>query len=362
MNNNINASIESILLLKIDNPINSFYDITKKLKELALKIQNDKKQDIFLNSKLLLQLIDFLEKYITQLYNKKSNSNKYVFDLATSYNNTTKKMIDVIKQKMINLESNLDISKLKEKIKNLENKLTSLGNENKALKDENKNIKNKIISLENNYKALEKDNQELKKDNQELKKDNQELKKDNQELKKDNQELKKDNQELKKDNQELKDDNNNIKTKMENLENKLNWISNFCKKIEIDLEQIKNRDNYKSIIYIILIYYGVNFFDIGGNIRKSIENKIKDSKLNLALIGIHNKMKNSSKLAHENLQNEIFKKLFPELNEFGFNINDKIINDMKDAIFDFENNKDVKLDKKFCKNLQQLKENIKKIK
>ena len=71
----------------------------------------------------------------------------------------------------------------------------------------------------------------------------------------------------------------NKKKKNEYFEKKDKELSEKFRLFENQIIGIQNRDNYKSIIYILLIFSGNNFKDIGGSVFDLIENNVKNKEI-----------------------------------------------------------------------------------
>ena len=97
---------------------------------------------------------------------------------------------------------------------------------------------------------------------------------------------------------------------------------------------IKNRDNYKSIIYILLIYYGFDFKEIGGSIYKLINNeKIKDQEIKTILKEAFRAMFFHRESEQDASTKGIMKELFPHSKLV---IEDDLINNIRNLLFRYE--------------------------
>ena len=85
--------------------------------------------------------------------------------------------------------------------------------------------------------------------------------------------------------EDIKESYKKLKLEMKEKENfflyNFNLLNDKIRELDNNLNGIENRDNIKAVIYIILIYYGISFKDIGENIINNINNlkrtgKIKD--------------------------------------------------------------------------------------
>ena len=126
---------------------------------------------------------------------------------------------------------------------------------------------------------------------------------------------------------------------------------------------IKNRDNYKSIIYILLIYYGFDFEEIGGSIYYFInDEKIKSKEIKKILKDAFNNLFFHRGVDHEAYTEGIMKKLFPHSKLI---IEDDLINNIRNLVFRYENNKfinDLEEEKKIESDIKELSKKIKELK
>lgn len=147
------------------------------------------------------------------------------------------------------------------------------------------------------------------------------------------------NEDLKTKNTKLDQMCNKLKQKLENLEkennNNFKLLKDNFDKMDKSLNGIKNRDNYKSIIYILLINNGFNFKEIGGKVYFLINKDLKNRKIKSILCDAYAFYSCSRALAHEGYQEKIMEKLFPE-SEFSQKIDDNLIKEMRELINKYE--------------------------
>ena len=130
------------------------------------------------------------------------------------------------------------------------------------------------------------------------------------------------------------------------------------------LKNIKERDNYKSIIYMILISAGGSFDEIHKNIRASyfqLYNNINQDldELYYEAKSFLNKVNN---YAHSSSNSNIFKSLFPLYNEkYGSMFYDNIINKVKKLISDLNEPEEKQNKNELNRRKDEISKEIKKI-
>lgn len=299
----INDILQSIYASPEKNSLKLSKFINEKLSILIEKLSNTDKPYIFDISKLL----KFLNQYIQNLSSEIKEHQNSIEQLITDYDHSLNEILKNIKNKVVILENNFEKEKsnLNGKIVTLETEIDSLKEENNAsqqeislLKIKNDNLEMKVDSL--NKKIKEKGKFEIKNE--------------------------KEKEEQKRAIDKLLEQYNEMNTKIETLEN--------------ELIGIHNRDNYKSIIYILLIYTGVNFEDIGGSIYNLIFFPLKerDKDIQKTLQIAYSFYNRHKALTHEGYDNNIMKKLFPQ-SKIGDKINDDLINKTKRLLIRYENEK-----------------------
>ena len=236
------------------------------------------------------------------------------------------------------------------KIKELEDKIEKLQNEKEVL----------VVKIED----LKKDVKELGKKNTQLETDINKLQKDVTQLETDKKKLQKDVGDLEGKITSLENDNKCFKKSLNQLIN-----DNFSRGQEaIDqkdiLKNIKERDNYKSIIYMILISAGGSFDEIHKNIRASyfqLYNNINQDldELYYEAKSFLNKVNN---YAHSSSNSNIFKSLFPLYNEkYGSMFYNNIINKVKKLISDLNEPEEKQNKNELNRRKDEISKEIKKI-
>ena len=197
-------------------------------------------------------------------------------------------------------------------------------------------------------------------------------------LETDKNKLQKDVTQLETDKKKLQKDVGDLEGKITSLENdnkcfkkSLNQLinDNFSRGQEaIDqkdiLKNIKERDNYKSIIYMILISAGGSFDEIHKNIRASyfqLYNNINQDldELYYEAKSFLNKVNN---YAHSSSNSNIFKSLFPLYNEkYGSMFYDNIINKVKKLISDLNEPEEKQNKNELNRRKDEISKEIKKI-
>jgi len=238
----------------------------------------------------------------------------------------------------------VEIEDLKKNVKELGKKNTQLDTDKIQLQKKFGNLEDKITSPENDNKQLQKDVEELGKQYTQLDTDIKQLQKDVEKLEKTNIQISTENKQLQKDVENLEDKIKNLENDNKCFKKSLNELINdtFSRGQETInqkdiLKSIKERDNYKSIIYMILISAGGSFDKIHKNVRASyfqLYNNINNDldELYCEAKSFLNKGNNN---VHSSSKSNIFKNLFPLYNEkYGSMFNDNIINKVKKLISD----------------------------
>lgn len=354
----IKEIIDSTLDLKDENLINLSLQIEKKINDaLAISGNINDYREVDLG-KLLL----FFKVHIQNLRNEIPK----VIQQSKEIKNIIIKEYE--KQKALLIEK---VKKIKEKVdtsENISNKREEL------LKKQIESLKKKIKENEeaknleiNELKKKIEINKELKEEKEINKKNNIEIHKNKMEIQ--NQDLtnKYETVEISFSNSKNKESEMTEKEKIieekikQQFENKIASLESYLKEISKKLIEIKNRDNYKSIIYIFLIKNGFNFQNIEGNIYDIITNSKINEKIQKFLLSIYKYYDDSKFPTKEGYTKNIMEQLFPK-NEFSNLIEDKLINEMKDLIYNYENNKYSESEKKEKININEKIENmIKKI-
>lgn len=197
--------------------------------------------------------------------------------------------------------------------------------ETKLLLEKIKEIEKKLEIYSTKYKEKEESEAKMDKDIEFMKIKINELEEEKQKFAKKIIELEVSNSRIDLEHADLKTKNtkldqmcNKFKQQIENLEkeNKNNvqlLKDNFdiIDKIDKNLNGIKNRDNYKSIIDILLINIGFKFKEIGGRVYFLINKDLKNGKIKSILYDAYTFYSDSRALAHEGYQEKIMEKLFP---------------------------------------------------
>jgi len=226
------------------------------------------------------------------------------------------------------LENKDSKGQLEAKIRDLEIKIQTLEAEKDSLIFDVKELKNKNTQLEEKIKKIENDNKKIENDNKQLHNKNIKLETSIQKLENDNKYFKKSISELME---------SNFYHNQEKLDD------------QSILNNVKERDNYKAIIYIILIYAGASFEEIYENMASTYKKKsgnINDS-LDELYIDAKSYLQNGNNNAHNSSKINIFKKLFPNyFQKFGSVFRDDILNELKEIINDFNDIERKKKEKK----------------
>lgn len=319
-----------VLSKEINNNIDIFIDALSKIQ---------KPYNINLS-----KLIQFLQQHIKNLSNEIS---KYKVQ-KESYDEEiekTNKMINILlekskevneKFKNIYKDDNIKkeiIQKLEEKGKKRDEDIINL---NEKLEKERKEKDAKIESLKENVKSNKKEIENLKIEKGRLEIKNENLMNKFNQSEKINKKIQKEFEEYKEQsNNEIKENKEEIKQlKLKISEKNFEKLNEDFLQMKKDLCGIKNRDNYKSIIYIFLISCGNNFKDIAGKVQTLI-NQIGNRNIKEILDEAYLFYDESRYLAHSGYNKEIMKKLFPNSRYVNM-INDDLINNIKNLIKEYE--------------------------
>ena len=270
-----------------------------------------------------------------------------------------------------NTQLDADKIQLQKNVGNLEDKITSLENSNTHLQTENKQLQKDVENLEDKITSLENSNTHLKTENKQLQKDVENLEDKITNLENSNTHLKTENKQFQKDVENLEDKITNLENDNKCFKKTLNQLlnDNFSRGQDlIDqkdiLKNIKERDNYKSILYIILISAGGSFDKIHKNIRSSYFQLYNNINRDLDELYCEAKsfLNKGNNNAHSSSKSNIFKNLFPLYNEkYGSMFNDNIINKVKKLISDL-NEPEEKNDKnELNMRMEEISKEIKKI-
>ena len=302
-----------------------------------------------------------LENKIEKLQNEKTVLVVEIEDLKKNVKELGKK----------NTQLDADLIQLQKNVGNLEDKITSLENSNTHLQTENKQLQKDVENLEDKITSLENSNTHLKTENKQLQKDVENLEDKITNLENSNTHLKTENKQFQKDVENLEDKITNLENDNKCFKKTLNQLlnDNFSRGQDlIDqkdiLKNIKERDNYKSILYIILISAGGSFDKIHKNIRSSYFQLYNNINRDLDELYCEAKsfLNKGNNNAHSSSKSNIFKNLFPLYNEkYGSKFNDNIINKVKKLISDL-NEPEEKNDKnELNMRMEEISKEIKKI-
>ena len=302
-----------------------------------------------------------LENKIEKLQNEKTVLVVEIEDLKKNVKELGKK----------NTQLDADLIQLQKNVGNLEDKITSLENSNTHLQTENKQLQKDVENLEDKITSLENSNTHLKTENKQLQKDVENLEDKITNLENSNTHLKTENKQFQKDVENLEDKIMNLENDNKCFKKTLNQLlnDNFSRGQDlIDqkdiLKNIKERDNYKSILYIILISAGGSFDKIHKNIRSSYFQLYNNINRDLDELYCEAKsfLNKGNNNAHSSSKSNIFKNLFPLYNEkYGSKFNDNIINKVKKLISDL-NEPEEKNDKnELNMRMEEISKEIKKI-
>lgn len=323
--NIINESKNKIIISDIDYQ-NALLFIKKNINILNLKIEEKKKNDE-------KQMEEFEE------YNHKKNNfiilterkNQYQELLLKDKDETIKEYEDIIKNQDEKINQ---LEKEKEKISD-ELMKTIEEFENQMLNDENE-----INTLKENLKAKDIEINKLK-GNIKIEDENKDK------------ELEIHNIENK---EKEKNENQKYESELNKIFNILKDIENDKTELNNDLIGINNRNNLKSIIYIILSNYGIPFSEIKGNIPTYIFSLINDINENIytALNKAFYNFINYKKKFNTNFSKDIFKNM---IGNSEIIIPDEIIIKTRNIIEQYDpDNSDIEMNKKIEELIKEIKD------
>ena len=201
--------------------------------------------------------------------------------------------------------------------------MNELQNENKTLKPNVNELQNKNTILESNMNELQNDNKTLKSNVNELQNENKNLKSNMNELK------------------------SSFDLKIMNLTKELNKLmkTNYIigqENIDIihESHKIKERDNYRAIVYILLVSSGYSFEEIWKNLKIILENKSYNltGELTNLLLNSSSLLKTYDKEGHDSTKKDILKTLYPNsYNNLRNKLNDNLLNETKELIAGIKN-------------------------
>ena len=413
------AILASLSSLKNENPLNLSEKIMKQLDNLTEVLDEEK-----LEKDQIVELIEILKKIIFNLTIEVKKSETVSEFVIKNLQDHASQLASKIKRKFEIIEKSNNEEKLNftEKINNLSKEIKELTKEQKTMKQEIENNKKNINELKQEIKTMKQDIVNNKKNLNELKQEIEKNKKNLNELKEENnimkQEIKKINLKLDKkieeknlimqentqnkiEKEELKMPKiikGNLEIEKEILETKLKEGENKNNKIDKENEDksitiqylidkfketdekfeklnkevermkktifgIKNRDNYKSIIYILLIYYGFDFKEIDVSFYYLInDEKIKNKEIKKILKDAFHALLFHKGFDKEAYTEEIMKKLFPQSKII---IEDDLINNMRNLLIRYQNNKfinDIKDENQIESDIEELSKKIKELK
>lgn len=323
--NIINESKNKIIISDIDYQ-NALLFIKKNINILNSKIEEKKKNDE-------KQMEEFEE------YNHKKNNfiilterkNQYQELLLKDKDETIKEYEDIIKNQDEKINQ---LEKEKEKISD-ELMKTIEEFENQMLNDENE-----INTLKENLKAKDIEINKLK-GNIKIEDENKDK------------ELEIHNIENK---EKEKNENQKYESELNKIFNILKDIENDKTELNNDLIGINNRNNLKSIIYIILSNYGIPFSEIKGNIPTYIFSLINDINENIytALNKAFYNFINYKKKFNTNFSKDIFKNM---IGNSEIIIPDEIIIKTRNIIEQYDpDNSDIEMNKKIEELIKEIKD------
>ena len=338
----------------------SFEYKIKELENKIEKLQNEKT--------VLVVEIEDLKKNVKELGKKNTQLDADLIQLQKNVGNLEDKITSLENS---NTHLQTENKQLQKDVENLEDKITSLENSNTHLKTENKQLQKDVENLEDKITNLENSNTHLKTENKQFQKDVENLEDKITNLENSNTHLKTENKQFQKDVENLEDKITNLENDNKCFKKSLNQLlnDNFSRGQDlIDqkdiLKNIKERDNYKSILYIILISAGGSFDKIHKNIRSSYFQLYNNINRDLDELYCEAKsfLNKGNNNAHSSSKSNIFKNLFPLYNEkYGSKFNDNIINKVKKLISDL-NEPEEKNDKnELNMRMEEISKEIKKI-
>ena len=269
-----------------------------------------------------------------------------------------------MKQEFENNKKN--INELKEEIENNKKNLNELKEEQKTMKQEIKKINLKIdkmieeknlIIQENTQNKIEKEELEMPK----IIKGNLEIEKEILDTKLKEGENK--NNKIDKENEDKSIIIQYLIDKFKETDEKFEKLNKEVEKMKKTIFGIKNRDNYKSIIYILLIYYGFDFKEIDVSFYYLInDEKIKSKEIKKIFKDAFHALLFHKGFDKEAYTEGIMKKLFPQSKII---IEDDLINNMRNLLIRYQNNKfinDIKDENQIESDIEELSKKIKELK
>ncbi len=297
----------------------------KKIQELFQSQEKDKE--------ILVKKLEELEDKIETLENENSQQ-KYLNEIQKRNISDLKEQDEIQKNRIYNLEKQ---SREQESInKSQKQRLSDLEKKNIEQEFINNSQKQCISDLQKQNIEQESLNSNQKQLISDLKEEVEDLKKENIEHKSINQSLNARLDILEKKYKSIKEEKNKFKKNLEDM--MLGSVHKGQDEIEKEniLKEIKERDNYKAILYTILISIGLSFDEIYLNLNdkfyKNLPN-IKQEFVDIFLDSRYN-LKNSDDRAHESSTNNILEKLFPKYSGLSELFTDQILNGTKEVIKD----------------------------
>ena len=323
--NIINESENKIIISDIDYQ-NALLFIKKNINILNLKIEEKKKNDE-------KQMEEFEE------YNHKKNN----FIILTERKNQYQELL--LKDKDETIKEYEDI------IKNQDEKINQLEKEKEKISDELmktiEEFENQMLNDENEINTLK---ENLKAKDIEINKLKGNIKIENENKDK---ELEIHNIENK---EKEKNENQKYESELNKIFNILKDIENDKTELNNDLIGINNRNNLKSIIYIILSNYGIPFSEIKGNIPTYIFSLINDINENIytALNKAFYNFINYKKKFNTNFSKDIFKNM---IGNSEIIIPDEIIIKTRNIIEQYDpDHSDIEMNKKIEELIKEIKD------
>lgn len=330
INDNLKIVLDEFPKVNISSYYNDMMNLLKYLRDYISKLtieyisyakllekdNEDLRQTCITNITKLKDKICLLE---VRAKMEKSKNEKEKSELKGEIVNL-KKEIDKLKEVLICNEK--EKSKLSGDITNLTEKVDNLEGQKAELEVKIDNLSEKVNNLEEEKSKLNKTINDLKINNGRL-----ELKIED--LNKTLIEQKKLHNHTTKERDEQKEINESFEVKNKELSEKI-------KSLESQFVGIQNRENYKSIIYILLIFCGIKFADIGGSIYWLIQNNVKNTDIQKILKESYRFYDRHRFIAHDGYTSNIMSLLFPT-SKFKEKITDDIINKTKDLLFRYEN-------------------------
>lgn len=304
----------------------------KKIQELFQSQEKDKE--------ILVKKLEELEDKIETLENENSQQ-KYINEIQKRNLSDLKEQDEIQKNRIYNLEKQ---SREQESInKSQKQRLSDLEKKNIEQEFINNNQKHSISDLQKQNIEQESINRnqkqlilDLKEEVETQKQSISDLKKENIEHKSINQSLNKRLDILEKKYKSSKEEKNKFKKNLEDMI--LGSVHKGQDEIEKEniLKEFKERDNYKAILYTILISIGLSFDEIYLNLNDKFYKNLPNIKQEFIDIFLdsHYNLKNSDDRAHESSTNNILEKLFPKYSGLSELFTDQILNGTKEVIKD----------------------------